>query len=637
MQKILVIFVAALVWADSFAYTQRNVLQSRIDSVSLRKCLSPGQSWVPYPDYGDRAGWDSLTGKYREDIVRGGEACLDYEWKVVKAMDYIDFEVSGDRSRMESAYDANQKALSALLAAELAEGAGRFIPQIVNGIYCFCDMTSWAVSAHLATLTPQRRSLPQKGDNTLELTQGGLSQLLCWTEYFLKDEFDRIQPEINRRLRAELKYRELDSYLVRNDFWWMGFDLKPGTILNNWNPWCNSNALLCFMLLEDDGDRLFEGVWKTIRSVDMYLNFIQGDGAIEEGPTYWAHATGKLFDYVYCLNLLTGEKFGLLDDPFIRNMGEFIVKSYAGNGWVANFADASPKENCGSSLLIYRFGKAAGSGQMTGYAAWQYARKRPVIAPGVGFFSFLEALRNVGELDGVKASYELPSYTWYPETQFHFERASDRMFLAAKGGNNGESHNHNDVGSFILYVDGEPLIMDVGVGTYTRQTFSAERYSIWTMQSSFHNLPLINGVAQKNGGKYRARDVYSSKGMFRADISGAYPEAAAVRKWVRSYAMKGNTLRITDEFKLQEAVSPNEIVFMTARKPLMAKNGVIGFEGAAPTLVFSDRVFAVETDTIQVEDPKIAANWGERIYRLRLVARKKVKEGKYAYSININN
>ena len=40
-----------------------------------------------------------------------------------------------------------------------------------------------------------------------------------------------------------------------------------------------------------------------------------------------------------------------------------------------------------------------------------------------------------------------------------------------------------------------------GVGTYTRQTFSSERYTIWTMQSNYHNLPMINGVPQKYGPK----------------------------------------------------------------------------------------------------------------------------------------
>ena len=39
------------------------------------------------------------------------------------------------------------------------------------------------------------------------------------------------------------------------------------------------------------------------------------------------------------------------------------------------------------------------------------------------------------------------------------------MFVAAKGGFNNESHNHNDVGTFSLYVNTIPVIIDAGVGT----------------------------------------------------------------------------------------------------------------------------------------------------------------------------
>ena len=54
------------------------------------------------------------------------------------------------------------------------------------------------------------------------------------------------------------------------------------------------------------------------------------------------------------------------------------------------------------------------------------------------------------------------------------------MFVAAKGGFNNESHNHNDVGTFSLYVNTIPVIIDAGVGTYTKQTFGKDRYTIWT-------------------------------------------------------------------------------------------------------------------------------------------------------------
>jgi hypothetical protein len=39
--------------------------------------------------------------------------------------------------------------------------------------------------------------------------------------------------------------------------------------------------------------------------------------------------------------------------------------------------------------------------------------------------------------------------------------------------------------------------------TYTRKTFSSQRYEIWTMQSGYHQLPKINGVDQMQGRQYK--------------------------------------------------------------------------------------------------------------------------------------
>ena len=98
------------------------------------------------------------------------------------------------------------------------------------------------------------------------------------------------------------------------------------------------------------------------------------------------------------------------------------------------------------------------------------------------------------------------------------------FYLAAKGGHNAESHNHNDVGNFIVYADGRPVLIDAGVGTYTAKTFSPQRYEIWTMQSAYHNLPTINGFLQKDGRQFRAENVViQSRRCGRDVFAGSLP------------------------------------------------------------------------------------------------------------------
>ena len=115
------------------------------------------------------------------------------------------------------------------------------------------------------------------------------------------------------------------------------------------------------------------------------------------------------------------------------------------------------------------------------------------------------------------------------------------FFFGAKGGFNAESHNHNDVGSCVMYYDGKPCLIDLGREEYNAKTFSSRRYEIWTMQSGYHNLPVINGTDQKDGSKFKAKNstfaANAKSATFSTDIAGAYPEEAQVKSWIRSYTL----------------------------------------------------------------------------------------------------
>ena len=610
---------------------ERNYITGSITCDQLKDCLVQGRAWVPYPAYADRDGWDRLMGDRKAAIISLGEEYLDYEWKVLKMTDYLELDISGNRTIMQDPYGANNRAIAALLAAELAEGRGRFIPQLINGAIHSCEMTSWALSAHIKSI--EKRCVPCKGDTTLELTQGDLSQCLSWVYYFLHEEFDRIHPEFSRRIREELTARELDPFLERTDIWWMGYNAL--TVLNNWTPWCSANALICFMLMEDDPDRLAQAVWKSMKIVDAYLNRIQGDGGIEEGPSYWWHSSGMVYEYLTALKAVTGGRIDAFGVDQIRGMGEYIVKSYVGGGWVVNFADASAQRDGRDFNLIYRFGNALGSSLMEGYAV-TFRDTAPVVPrPGLFFSSYLEALACADEFARAGSSYEPSAYTWYPETQFHYMSSGD-VFLAAKGGNNNESHNHNDVGTFSLYVGGTPVLIDVGVGVYTYKTFSPRRYEIWNMQSGWHNIPVINGVEQRNGDDFKAADVKSSPGAFSADIAGAYPQEAAVKRWVRSYVQKGNSVTVGDRFELNELKEAARINFLLWHEPELASPGLVSVvsDGRRVSLKYDAAAFEATKEKVVLDDQRLRQVWGPEIWRLTLTASKPALRGNYKYVIS---
>lgn len=631
MKKLVALLFVLIYVSAVSAYTERNLLQKQADMNRLKEVLVLDRKWVTYPDYDDRAGWDAFLGAFKEEYIRRGEKMLDYRWQVVRATDYLAFERTGDRKIMEAPFGANNNAIADLLMAELAEGKGRFIDQLVNGVFHTCEMTSWALSAHII-VQPTQRALPAYDYPVIDLTSGDLGGLLSWTYYFMHRSFDKIDPEIARRLRHELQTRILDPYVNNDSFWWMARNYN-GRMLNNWNPWCNSNVLMCFMLLEDDREKLAQGVYLTMESVDKFLNYIKADGACEEGPSYWGHAAGKTLDYLELLSAITGGKVDIFAESMVRNMGEYISRSYVGDGWVVNFADASARGG-GDASLIYRFGKAVNSDELKGFAALM---RKPSALPhnGRDIFRTLTSIAIDKELQQTAPMHENRPFTWYPETEFCYFSTKEGLFLAAKGGYNDESHNHNDAGTCSVWMDQTPVLIDAGVGTYTRQTFSSERYSIWTMQSDYHNLPMINGVSEKYGKKYKATEVKAGKSSFEANIATAYPEEAKAKRWIRSYQVKGRQARISDSFELEETVVPNVVNFMTWGEVEPSEKGRVSIRVGRvnAVLLYDAALFDLTVEPLELTDSRLSNVWGNTICRLSFKSKQQTKKGNYSFTI----
>ena len=591
------------------AYTERNLLTGRADLETLKAALVADRAWVPYPAYADRQGWADFLGEYRDDYIRRGEKRLDYEWRVVRATDYLEFERSGNRDVMESPLESNNRAIADLLLAELAEGKGRFTDQLINGVFQACEMTSWALAAHLV-VQPTHRALPAYDYPVIDLVSGDMGALLSWTYYFMHEAFDRVDPEISRRLRHELQVRIMDPYVENDAFWWMGRNYR-GQMLNNWNPWCNSNVLATFLLMEDDRDRLARGVRLTMESVDKFLNYIKADGGCEEGPSYWGHAAGKTLDYLELLAQATDGKVNVWDEPLVRHMGEYISRSYVGNGWVVNFADASAKGD-GDAPLIYRFGKAVGSNLLIQHAAADADRDWREDDNNYSLFYKYIALSHLNEIRGEAKkhrSMEKPSFTVLRNTGIALYREKDTVF-AIKGGNNGESHNHNDAGSIILYKDGCPCLIDIGVETYTKKTFSEARYTLFPMRSTYHNLVNFPPLEQHAGKMFRARILQMDERITSLDLTDAYESGNGLRKYIRTalFDREAGRITITEDFDSDKQAV---LSLISTEKPEYSERSIVWSTFRADF----NTVSKFSLDAISIMDKRLRKAWPETIYR----------------------
>lgn len=635
MRKSIFTLFVAIAFLQTGMSAERNLLAGNFDPETISEALVPDQKWVPYPAYTDRNAWEQLLGDNKDDLIRRGERQLNYQWKVIRATDFLEYERSGNRNIMQNPNSDNNNALSDLVMAELAEGKGRFMDHIINGVFYNCERTSWVLSAHL-TAQKSGRTLPETAEQVIDLGSGETGAFLAWTYYFFHKEFDKVNPEISKRLRTEIYNKIIVPYRENDRFWWMAFHPRPDGIVNNWNPWTNFNALQCIVLLESDPVQTTKDVYRSMLSVDKFINYVNEDGACEEGPSYWGHAAGKLYDYLQLLSMVSNGKINLFGQKMIKDMGEYISRSYVGNDWVVNFADASAKFSS-NAPLIYRYGKAIGSTEMMQFAALLNLKKDNKIGSGTDIFRILESLSNDKELRRTTAAHTTPDVTIYPGTQFYYFKNKTGFYMAAKGGYNAESHNHNDAGTFSLWYKNTPVFIDAGVGTYTRQTFGPERYSIWTMRSKYHNLPTINGVEQNFGKEFKATDlkVNATKKQVSMNIASAYPAEAKAVNWTRSYQLNEKALVINDRFTLKNAEKANEIHFMLHSKPEIQKNKiVVKVNGAKMQMTFDSNTFETSIESIALDDVRLSRVWGDEIYRLTLRDKKIRQSGNYKFVIS---
>ncbi len=425
--------------------------------------------------------------------------------------------------------------------------------------------------------------------------------------------------------------------------------------------------------IEPDAEARAATVDRVLVGLDAFLTTYGADGGCDEGPGYWDRAGGSLYD---CLSLLADASGGALDAfglPLIAEIGRYMYRMHIGGPWYVNFADGSAQPQPDGDLLR-RYGARIGDELLVrqGVAALD-------VSVGVTPPSGVPAeMVRVHELDAAlfqdpkqiqsatrrlrilfggrpptrkSAPFPLCGEAWQPDIQVLTvrEKAGSAwgLFLAAKGGHNAESHNHNDVGQFLVAVDGRPVLLDLGVGEYTRQTFGPERYDIFTMQSQYHNLPLVNGVGQAPGRAFAARDaavsITDEAAGLSLDVAGAYPPEAGITRWQRAVRLERATAKRAARVVLAEtytlAASPRSLALhlLAAGAVDMALPGVLVCENHPRPLAlrYDTAMFAVTTERVPLNDARLTPVWGDHVTRIVLTARQPAVQGSYEITMKI--
>jgi hypothetical protein len=635
IRKSFFVVILGLVYS-SLLFSQRSLISNELSRVGIDKLTTA--TFHQFPHYDERDEWNSIPQAYRGKIIKNADKYIGFEWPTLKASLFLEYSKTGNRSNYQDVAEMRREVLGTLLIAECIEHKGRYLNDLLNGVWATCEQSYWGYPAHLS-MQKKTYGLPDITEPTVDLFAAETASVIAWIYYFLGDKLDSISPAITERMLIETDRRILAPNLARTDFWWMGFDSRT---VNNWNPWIVSNWLTCVLIMEKDKKKKEESLKKIATCLDHFLDDYPEDGGCDEGPTYWNRAGGSLFD---CLELFyygSDKAFNIYQHPLVKNIGSYIYKVHIADDYYIDFADASAKMNV-DPAVVYGYGERIANDTLMELGAWAFRDQTSAdYDNNASVYRPLMTVFKVQDLQKFSSPARPNTVYWLPQTQVLTARSAtktnDGFFLGAQGGHNNESHNHNDVGNFIVYYDGKPALIDVGVETYSAKTFSDKRYEIWTMQSAYHNCPTVNGVMQSPGREFAAKDLrYSSSGsnvMLSMNLENAYPKEAGIKTWKRSWNFNGNkSVTVTDDFNLSEIKGETYFTLMSA-VPVELQNGgmVILGDGFRLNIAY-DKNLTPEIEPIPITDARLKNSWGGKIFRIKFHLKKSITSGKVIMKI----
>ncbi len=582
--------------------------------------LNIGLAIVSLLPQADDTFWrDSIPQEMRQSYIQYGEQYLGKPWTVLPWTVFAENKQTGNRVNYEAICFEKRRQMAAIVMAEIMEGKGRFMGDIIDGMGSFCEETWWGIPAHYP------KAIPLSEWQEVDLFNAETASLIVWTRYMLEKQFDAFSPDLCQRIDREIERRILQP-AVERDYWWK-------TAGMNWNPWICSNWLACILICEKDEARKATAIAQIKKATQAFIDAYPEDGGCDEGPGYWDRAAASMFEIMRLLD------FGTVD-PKVQRMASYAYKTYIGNDYCVCFADAHENKAVQQVNIVYPFGLWLNDQTMREFGAYLGRQKGVLTNPAAlydksGNFPTLGRelffLRHIRDFIAEQPCEPLLKDVWLPDLQIMTTRRGN-LYVAMKGGNNGESHNHNDVGSFIVYGSQEsgvrskeqlsPLFIDPAVGEYTAKTFSDDRYSIWTMQSQYHNLPQINGIDQKDGKEYAAKVVSHKDGQLTLDIAGAYPVEAAVKSWKRTVLAMKSGISMTEDYELSEYRQPTCLMLMTLDPEALQR---IHFD--------ANQLSATIEDISDKLDPLLQHMWGQKMYRIILTVKSTKTKNKIKYTI----
>ncbi|MFE6891192.1 heparinase [Streptomyces sp. NPDC057694] len=630
------------------------------------RALADPAARLTVPDVTRREVWDAVPKALRERVLADAADELGRPAPRLTAGAWARALRDGNRGAYEDAAWRLQERVSLLClaavltgesadAADPAPDACPYLDAAVDGLVAFAETSTWCWAPHDRFAAARGEVVPDPDDPYPDLGAAEVAALFAWADHALGPHLDRRAPGLRRRLRREVEARLLGPFERRGDWAWIGADGGA----NNWNPWIHGAVLAAALLLCDDPDepaapdapadeeRRTRLVSLVVEGLDHYVRALPDDGGIDEGISYWWAGACRLLEILDLLADVGGPALDARELPLLAELLKYPRRMHLGADRYVNVGDAPARLDTRQPWQVpFRWGGRLGQPDTVAHALAGARQQECAAPPRAGLGRALTALADRDWCRAVTGPVPEPSWpsreTWLPRLQILVAReaagSTDGLTLAVKAGHNGEHHNHLDVGSYWLAVDGRPLVVDVGRPTYTAQTFGPDRYAAWPFTSGWHNVPEPGGAGQLPGAAYGAREVGVELGAdhsgLTAELSAAYPPGT-VERWDRtarltraSSGAPASYVSVEDRWRggpprgALHHVLAGHVEHGDGWATVTCPDGGRGLE-----MRWDPDAADAVVEPRKLDDPLLTRSWGDVLTRLTLIARTSGTQG----------
>ncbi len=453
---------------------------------------------------------------------------------------FLEYSQNGNRTRWQTAEFGRRDRIARFTYGEALENHGRFLPALEATIRALAAEKTWVMPAHDGNLDNfNGRTI------TPDLGATGLAAELAEADYILGD---KLSPAARATIRDNVRRRVLEPFRAmiegrQKEAFWIRAPM-------NWNAVCVGNTVFAALALLDAREERAFYAAAGEHCIRQYLAGFTPDGYCAEGIGYWNYGFSHFILLTETLRQATHGKIDLLQDDTAIAAARFCRRSEILPGIFPTISDVTPGTTPSAPFVAYVCRRLALPGDEP------LASDKLGLALGA-LFSSLPA--DVPLARNLSADRDDPLRSFFPGGGVLITRnapADGPAFAAAlKGGNNDEPHNHNDVGSFSVVLDGQMLVCDPGGEVYTRRTFSAHRYDSKVLNSYGHAVPILAGQLQRTGAAARGvileTNFTADTDVFKLDLSSAYA-VPALEQLDRTFVFhRGRTpsLEVSDAVK----------------------------------------------------------------------------------------